>query len=618
MYLESYFPERKCVALSRAVEGNGTEVVPPSTARSELRTQFVEAVDELYAEYLSGTAQQLPAKTLMGHKLGSEQFVAVLDAYVDAMNAGQLPTMQLASNALLEQEVGEAFEVANRTYTTEMHAVKSPDNEGKERNYEKALSERKLQLAHLRGRQMAMAHIREVRSNLPERLQKTMFKDKLAEFEAQVKRDFQSTLQRNASFSMEICTKVIERVLPRNLEDMAAELAERSREDFCDGLIRLLTQYKSDLRSALNEYAQQGSGPAVDKCLKEALLQSVRASIHKWAAAVLHQYQKHMRSWHEEKEQHDKAYELAKVQDSDTANSANEQKHQHEEQLAQATEQLSELRRVLHSELNSKKSELERLTTEITTMNLKHEIRMKNGENDLAWARSRTEELEKSIMADRQRKEEISAAAAQVLEKQRSFHKEERSLLVQQKDLMAQIVQLERELLHKKTQHTQKVFALQNEHSRKIDAMQMEQAKFKRQLKSQAKKDLSSLKLAHEKEKKAILAESRALDQEMTNIQEKLAVFAAEEEAAEASAAASRDFFKSMPLIQLPLMQAPAPAAGEYQPARHSAKASKPNDSPVPVRFESSDDTSTSSASPISHPITRDEAPQSSDMCRQS
>lgn len=395
---------------------------------------------------------------------------------------------------------------------------------------------------------------------------------------------------------------------------MAAELAERPREDFSDGLIRLLTQYKSDLQSALDEYAQEASGPAVHKSLETALLQSVRASIQKWGTMVLRQYQKHMQSWQEEKEQLHDAYELARTQDTDTATSANDQKHSYEEQLAQATEQLSELRRALHSELNAKKSELERLTTKITTMNLKHEVRMKYAESDLAWARSRTEELEKSIVADRQRKEEISAAAAQVLEKQRNFHKEERSLLVQQKELMAQIVQLERELVQKRTQHAQKVLALQNEHAKTIDTMRMEQARFERQLKSQAKKDLGSLKIAHDKEKKAIVAENAALDKEMADIQEKLAVFEAEEEAARASAAASRDFFKSMPLIQLPLMQAPAPAAGEHQPARHSAKHSTPKHPSVPVRFGSLDDTSSSSASPIA----RDEAPQTNDMCRQS
>ncbi|KAL4172234.1 hypothetical protein KRP22_007401 [Phytophthora ramorum] len=615
MYLESYFLVRDCVALSRAVEGNGTEIVPPGTARSELRTQFVEAVDEIYANYLSDKAQRLPAKELMGHKLRSEQFVAVLEAYVDMMNASLLPTMQKASNALLEQEVAEAFEIANQTYTAEMQVAKSPGQEDDMSGTgEKVPNARCLQLAHFRGIQAAMAHIREVRSHLPERLQKTLFKDNLEGWEVQVNRDFQETLERNTTLSAEICSKILERVLPQNLAAVATELAERPREDFSDGLIRLLTQYKSDLRSALDEYAQQGSGPAVDTLLEEALLQSVRASIQKWGATVIHQYQKHMRSWQEEKEQLDKLHGLAKVQGTDTATSANEQKRSYEQQLAQATEQLSELRRVLHSELNSKKSELERLTTQITTMNLKHEVRVKNAESDLAWARSRTEELEKTFAADRQRKELISVAAAQVLEKQRSFHKEERSLLVQQKELMAQIVQLEREVVQKKTKHTQKVFALKNEQAKKLDGMRTEQAKFERQLKSQAKKDLSSLKLAHEKEKKAIQAEDTALDKELADIHEKLAIFVAEEEEARASAAASRDFFKSMPMISLPLMQAPAPAAGEHQPAKRSAKATTPTYPTIPVRFGSADDTSSSSASPTA----RTDVPQSSDMCRQS
>ncbi|KAG2765690.1 hypothetical protein Pcac1_g22942 [Phytophthora cactorum] len=588
--LESYFPVRDFVALSRAVEGNGTEIVPPETPRSELRTQFVDAIDELYADYLSDKAQKLPSKQLMGHELRSEQFVVVLDVFVDAMNTRQLPTMQKASNALLEQEIVEVFDVAKQTYTNEMQAVASSVMD----NSEKALSERALYLAH------------STVFGQPWRI--------FVSWEAQVKRDFQETLEHNTKLSADICTKILERVLPQNLEAIATELAERPREDFSDGLVRQLTQYKSDLRSALDEYTQQSSGPAVDSCLEEALLQSVRGSIQKWSAMVLQQYKTHMRSWQDEKEKLDSEYELSKVQESETTASATDQKRSYEEKLAQATEQLSELRRTLHSELNGKKSELERLTTEITTVNLKHEVRVQNAESDLAWARSRTEELEKSIVADRQRKEEISAAAAQVLERQRSFHKEERSLLVQQKDLMAQMVQLERELVHKKTQHVQKVFALQNEHAKKVDSMRTEQAKFERQLKSQAKKDMSSLELAHEKEKKAILAESTGLDKEMTDIQEKLAVFEAEEEAARSSAAASRDFFKAMPMISLPLMQAPAPAAGEHQPPRRSMKASTPKDSTTPIRFGSLDDTSSSSASPT----TRIEAPQSTDMCKQS
>ncbi|KAK1931860.1 hypothetical protein P3T76_012792 [Phytophthora citrophthora] len=511
--------------------------------------------------------------------------------------------MQTASNALLEQEVAKSFEVAKQTYTKAMLATKE-GNDGK------PLSERKLHLAHSRGVQAAMAHIREVRLHLPERLQRTLIKDSVAEWEAQVKNDFHETLERNTALSSKTCTKILERVLPQSLEAMAMELSERPRDGFSDGIVRLLTQYKSDLRSALDEYAQESSGPTVDSCLEEALLHSVRESIQKWSLMVLQQYKMHIQSWQNEQEKLDNEYEAIVVQEAEMTAAASDQKRSYEEKLAVATEQLSELRRTLHSELDSKKSELERLTTEITTMNLKHEVRVKNAESDLAWARSRTEELEKSIAADRQRKEEISAAA-QVLEKQRSFHQEERSLLVQQKDLMSQIVQLERQLVQKKTKHVQKVFALQNMQAKKVDSMRVEQTKFERQLKTQTKKTLSSLKFAHEKEKKAVLADSSVLDEELADIQNKLAVFEAEEEAARASAAANRNFFKSMPMMPLPLMQAPAPAAGEHQPPRHSARPSAPKD---PVRFGSLDDTSTSSASPMN----QTEALQSHDMCKQS
>lgn len=604
MYLESYFTSRQCVALSRAVEGNGTEAVAPETPRSDLRPQFVEAVDALYADYLAEDAPKLSPKELMGHALNAQQFAAVLTTYVDAMNAGEIPTMQTASNALLEQEVKASFEVANELYYEETQAIEGQQSD------DKAIGERELQVAHVRGLQRAMAHIREVRCILPDSLQKTLLKD-TAEWEAHVRSEFQSTLERNTKLSQELCARILERVLPRNLEEMVTDLAARSREDFSDGLIQLLTQYKSDLRTALDEYSHQGSGPAVDACLEEALLQSVRTSIQKWRVMVLREHQKHIRSWQDEKEKLDDALQLAEKADADTALLTTEQKRLHEEELAKATQKLSELRRTLHGELNGKKGELERLTSEMTTMNLKHDIRVKNAETDLAWARSRTAELEKAIMAERQRKEEASSGTAtRALEKERSFHKEERSLLVQQRELLAQTVDLERQLVQKKTKHVQKVFALQNEHAKAVDSMKAEQATFERQLKSQAKKDLGSLKLAHEREKKAVQAESAALDKQIAAMQEKLAVFAAEEEAARASAAANRDFFKSLPMIPLPLMQAPAPAAGEQQRARSASRAS----TKTAARATSFDDTSTSSASPT----TRHEVPQSNDMCRQS
>ncbi|KAG2818064.1 hypothetical protein PC112_g12794 [Phytophthora cactorum] len=53
-------------------------------------------------------------------------------------------------------------------------------------------------------------------------------------------------------------------------------------------------------------------------------------------------------------------------------------------------------------------------------MSLSHEVRVLNAESDLAWARSRPEELEKSIVADRQLKEEMSAAAAKAIKAESS------------------------------------------------------------------------------------------------------------------------------------------------------------------------------------------------------
>ncbi|CAI5713952.1 unnamed protein product [Peronospora effusa] len=593
MYMESYFPVRDCVTLSRAMEGNGTESVAPETNRSELRAQFVEAVDNLYEDYLSSNEQHLSSKKLMDYELRSDQFIKVLDAYVDAMNARQLPSMQKVLNTLLEQEVAETFAMAKQKYDAEMLGI---TGFRKEDNDRKACSVRDLHLAHFRGIEAAMTCIREVRSRLPGRMQATLFKDKLCEWEARTKGDFQATLERNATLSTELCFEVFKRVLPRNLEVMATLLGETPREQFSDGLIRLLTQYKSDLRSAADEYAEQGNGPAVDTCLEEALLKPISASIQKWSTIILRQYKAHLRSWKTEKEQLESAYELAKVHETDTIASANDQKRSREAQLAQATEQLCEVRRALHRELNNKKSELEGLTTELSTMVLRHNVRVKNAESDLAWARSRTEELEKSVTASCQRKEEKLAAAKQVMEKQRSFRQEERSLLVQQKEMLVQLVQLERELVQKRTNHAQKVYELQNEHAKTLASIRLQQAKSQRQLKSQAKKEICLLRRAHEANKKTIFAQNAGLDKEMAEIREKLAVYEAEEEIARAAATASRNFFKSMPMMSLPLMQ--APVATIRQSTKRSSETSMVKEFTAPARFSSLDDTSTSSASP--------------------
>ncbi|CAI5710595.1 unnamed protein product [Peronospora destructor] len=122
MYMESYFPVRDCVTLSRAVEGSGMETVARETNRSELRGQFIEAVYDLYGEHLSSNEQHLPSKKLMDYKLRSDQFVKC-DAYMDAMNAGQLPTMQKVLNTPLDQEVAEAFAMAKQRYGAKIQGI---------------------------------------------------------------------------------------------------------------------------------------------------------------------------------------------------------------------------------------------------------------------------------------------------------------------------------------------------------------------------------------------------------------------------------------------------------------------------------------------------------------
>ncbi|KAG2794265.1 hypothetical protein PC112_g23111 [Phytophthora cactorum] len=56
------------------------------------------------------------------------KFVAVLDAYVDAINTRQSPRIPKASNALLEQEIAEAWEAEKQTYTSDMEEENDDEN----------------------------------------------------------------------------------------------------------------------------------------------------------------------------------------------------------------------------------------------------------------------------------------------------------------------------------------------------------------------------------------------------------------------------------------------------------------------------------------------------------
>lgn len=363
------------------------------------------------------------------------------------------------------------------------------------------------------------------------------------------------------------------------------------------------------MRKAIDEYKTRGGGPSIHETLEQALLQSVFASIKNWGVIVLRQYQHHLHTLLDERDALEKDCEVARSKDTDSTTSADDQKRMYEAQLEQSTKQLSDLRKTLLGELNDKKSELERLMNDMQMMEMKQEVRVKNVENDIAWTRSRTAELEKASMQERLRPEsDLSGATQHLLTKERSFHEEERSLLTQQREMMDRIAQLEREIAQKKTKHVQQVFQLENAIARKADEMKTEHAEFARQLKTQAKTDTGVLKLAYQKKKQAVQSETEKVKREIEEMREKLVLFNSPVNKSASSKKVNRDFFSAMSL--------PMPAVPIFPPSVNNSPASS---SGKQVSRSASMDVSTSSATIGPNTATRAAATRTdSDLCKQS
>lgn len=387
--------------------------------------------------------------------------------------------------------------------------------------------------------------------------------------------------------------------------------ARRPREIFADGLVESLTHYKTDLATALASYKERGEGSQVAAVLEKVLQQKVSPSVQRFGEQVLEQLERHLASWQEQKQQLERDLEAAKAQDAQVSVSAEDQKRLYEEQLAQSTGQLSEMRSMLQGELNAKKSELERLTSDLTTMNLKHEVRVKNAESDLDWARRRTEEMEADIRNHQQRQLELQlqgqngegGATDDLLQTERVFHQEERNLLTQQKELMDQIVKLQRELVQKKTNHVQRVFGAENEHAKQVDDARAAHAEFARQLRAQAKSDLAMLRLAHQRKKTAAQTQLAELDEQVADLRARLTACPEPEKPKDAaSSSSSRDLFRTLSMSL-------SAAVGDSKSDSKSSSAAETNNAQASTASASGEASSAGTEQP---------KPRDTSMCAQS
>lgn len=212
--MTAFFKSRDCVPLSRATDGAAASDTIPS--REDLRPQFVEVIDKLYGSLLANksTSSQLPVKRLMNTELDALQLKTVIEVYVAALNAGQLPAIQNASTKLLEKCVDEAMQAASEVYSASCLAETNT-----------LLLTRELQQNHLRGLQAAEAKLLSVRSTLfadtssqSAVLEKQFDEGKekwILEIEAQAQEQFDSNLAQSA----ESCRKLLDGLLPPGLEE---------------------------------------------------------------------------------------------------------------------------------------------------------------------------------------------------------------------------------------------------------------------------------------------------------------------------------------------------------------------------------------------------------------
>lgn len=355
-------------------------------------------------------------------------------------------------------------------------------------------------------------------------------------------------------------------------------------------------QYQSELKQALVLYSETFTGPLADECLEDVLLRSIMDNaIKTWGMVVLQQYRKHFGDLTSELATLETRRQAIVEQDKALSRSGEERKAGYEQQLKQTTQELSDLRRALRGDLERNKTEIEKLKSELTSMEMKHDLRIRNTESDIAWVRSRNAELIAQTEKERARLvQEENGEAQQLLLKERALHNEERSLMTKQQEIMARVVELERALVEKKTQHTQRVFELENAMASAADEIRANHADVVRQIKAQTKSDRSVLESTHRKKVVAHRRDLDKLNRAIAEITEQVEAFDQEKTIKKSSSTAS-----------------------DSSPVKDSAANADTERDPLATRSASMDMTTTS-ATIGPNPVTRAAAKSSGDMCKQS
>jgi hypothetical protein len=184
---------------------------------------------------------------------------------------------------------------------------------------------------------------------------------------------------------------------------------------------------------------------------------------------------------------------------STTNDVVQEQQTLNELSLKQAVDALADERRRCREELEDQKTELARTMARMHKVQDDHDIAMCKQRKLLDEARDKIHELERQVVAERDRRvKDVSAVNRELLESERGFHKEEMSMLHEQNDLIAKMIQLERKLAENTTTHMQRTFEIEQEAQEKYQGMKRGLDEAMLAVKSQSKNDMAALRRAHE------------------------------------------------------------------------------------------------------------------------
>lgn len=434
-----YFPTRECISL-------------PPVANKDYQNQLPKITRKIVASAAE------PA--IYGSNITASLWTLVLEHYLETLNAGEVPCVQLAKQLLVREQSERTLQEAVESYETDFQLSS-------------ILSTQDVLRLHFRALERASMIIDE--KNLTQTYRK-MFQD-------QVETCYQSRLGENRSKSKDMCESLVESCFP------ALTTTIETSQD--------LLRFQAEWSSALAQYELKASGPYAVSVLA-AKVEEMLSCIEIWGKNLIRGLHQEIEQLDQELEEHNER--LAGLQVSNTSEEMiQEQKNLFELSLKEASESLASEKQRAYTELEDKKMELQRVMSLMTRIQQDHDEICAHQRELIESKRKKATDLEQRVVTERDRTEEdVGGVHRELIASERGFHKEERNLLEEQKQLMAKVIELERKLGENKTIHLQKTFQLSQEAQTQYQELKQQFDQEMNALKLQSKTDLATLRKTHE------------------------------------------------------------------------------------------------------------------------